>query len=127
MFRAVYRQNKQSQVRILNEQVRLIAGDNDGLIPGMAKKKKENINIFCNRRIADAFRKVAEQYLGRLGLCHSAAMLLFMEADPRTQADYLNRVYRAELDEAVEKLLEEVRGEQRKRVLERDEKEKAKT
>ena len=80
------------------------------------KMSKENINVWVNRRIAQEFRKAAKSYFNRLGMCYGAAMLMFLEANPKTQGEYLKRVFHAEIDGEVEELLKEAAAEQRRRV-----------
>jgi hypothetical protein len=78
--------------------------------------KKENINIWVNRRLAEEFRRAAKGYFNRLGMCFGAAMLMFLEADPTTQGQYLKRVFDADVDGEVEQLLEAAKAEQRRRI-----------
>ncbi len=61
-----------------------------------------------------AFERVASAYGHgkQKGLVLSAAMLHFLEADPRDQAACVEAVMRAELDRGVAKLLREVRRRQ---------------
>lgn len=81
---------------------------------------KQNINVFVNKRIAEEFRRAAQGYFNRVGMCFGAAMLMFLEADPQTQGEYLTRVFKAEIEGEVEKILKAARGEQARRIKLRD-------
>jgi hypothetical protein len=84
--------------------------------------KKENVNIWVNRRLAQEFRKAAKAYFNRLGMCYGAAMLMFLEADPATQGEYLKRVFHADVDDEVEEVLSAVKIEQSRRITSRNSK-----
>ena len=86
----------------------------------MPPRSKQNVNFFVHGAIAKRFREAARTHPGRLGTCFSAAMIMFLEADPRTQGEYIKRVIDAEVDDEVEQTLEAVRAEQSKRVRSRD-------
>src|ERR1700730_5450586 len=78
--------------------------------------KKENINVWVNRRLAQEFRQAAKGYFNRLGMCFGAAMLMFLEADPATQGDYLKRAFHADVDDEVEEMLKAAKAEQHRRI-----------
>lgn len=82
--------------------------------------KKENINVWVNRRLAQEFRKAAKGYFNRLGMCFGASMLMFLEADPKTQGEYLKRVFHADVDDEVQQLLSAAKMEQRRRIAARE-------
>ena len=84
--------------------------------------KKENINVWVDRRLATAFRNAAKGYFNRLGMCFGASMLMFLEADPQTQGEYLKRVFQAEIDDEVTELLEAASAEQNRRTKARGKK-----
>src|SRR5439155_8628060 len=54
----------------------------------------------------------------------AAAMLQFIESDPKVQADLLTRCFQAEIHEAMEDLIEQAKAEQVKRIKHREAKEK---
>lgn len=83
---------------------------------------RHNINVSTNPQIAAAFREMASHYSNRLGLCLTASMVMFMEADPRVQAEYLTKVLQAELKDEMDVLLKEVRGAQFRKVQAADQK-----
>jgi hypothetical protein len=86
----------------------------------MAKSaKKLNINVFVDRALGEAFRHAADHYNGRLGMCFSAAMLMWLETDPDVQAKYLMRVFDAELKHGVAAAVDEARREQQHRIVQR--------
>ena len=78
--------------------------------------KKENLNVWVDRRLATAFRDAARGYFNRLGMCFGASMLMFLEADPATQGDYLKRVFQAEIDDEVSELLDSAKTTQRRKI-----------
>lgn len=82
--------------------------------------KKLNINVFVDRALGDAFRHAADHYNGRLGMCFSAAMLMWLETDPDLQGKYLARVFDAELKSGVAAAITEAKREQRKRIERRE-------
>jgi hypothetical protein len=88
----------------------------------MAGKTKFNVAVDSN--IEGRFREVADTYGGQLGRCLAAAMLQFLESDPKVQADLLTRCFQAEIHEAMETLVEEAKAEQVKRIKNREAKER---
>jgi hypothetical protein len=88
----------------------------------MAGKTKFNVAVDTN--IEEKFRAVAETYGGQLGRCLAAAMLQFLESDPKAQADLLTRCFQAEIHDGMEKLVEEAKAEQVKRIKTREAKER---
>jgi DNA repair exonuclease SbcCD ATPase subunit len=83
-------------------------------------RRSENMNMYVHRGIAKAFRGAAAQYDGRIGLCASAALLMFLESDPKIQGEYISRVFQLDLKDQVEDALREVKEEQARRVEERE-------
>jgi antitoxin component of RelBE/YafQ-DinJ toxin-antitoxin module len=83
--------------------------------------KKQNINVYVDRRLAEQFRQAAQGYFGRLGMCFSAAMLMFLEADPRSQGEYLTKVFKAEVEDEVQAIVEAAKAEQHRRIAAREE------
>ena len=82
--------------------------------------KKLNINVFVDRTLGETFRDAAEHYNGRLGMCFSAAMLMWLETDPNEQVKYLARVFDAELRNGVASAVAEAKREQLKRIVRRE-------
>jgi hypothetical protein len=82
--------------------------------------RKLNINVFVDRALGEAFRHAADHYNGRLGMCFSAAMLMWLETDPDVQAKYLARVFDAELKTGVAAAVMEAKGRQLKRIVRRE-------
>lgn len=74
--------------------------------------QKETINVNTHPAIAKQFRELAKNYDGRIGMCLSAAMVMFMQADPEAQGDFLKRVFEAQIRDEVESLLQKIRDEQ---------------
>ena len=87
----------------------------------MAKVK---FNVAVDENIEKRFRDIAETYDGQLGRCLAAAMLAFLEMDPKQQADLLTRCFQAEIQGAMETLVEQAKSEQVKRIKSREAKER---
>ena len=85
---------------------------------------KAKFNVAVHRLIEERFREIADGYGGQLGRCLAAAMLQFIESDPKVQADLLTRCFQAEIHEAMEDLIEQAKAEQVKRIKHREAKEK---
>ena len=81
---------------------------------------KINVNFAVDPRLAERFREAAKPYLGRLSSCFSAAMAMWLAADPEEQGRWLKRVYEAEVDDQVLQMLEELRAEQMHKVRRHD-------
>ncbi len=80
---------------------------------------KVNVNFAADPQLVARFREATRQYLGRLGTCFSAAMAMWLAADPQEQGLWLKRVYEAEIDKEVQSLIEEIRVEQAAKTKER--------
>lgn len=94
-------------------------------MPLMARK--ETINVYTDPAIAKQFRLTAEHYGGRVGMCLSAAMLAFLEMDPKRQGELIQRVFQAQLRDEVESLVEAVKAEQARRIEEGERQERGKS
>lgn len=86
---------------------------------GMAKAK---LNVHADVDLMDRFREQAQHYGGRLGLCSSAALLQWVESDPEVQAEYIRRVFDAELRDEMQSLVEAAKREQVARIEQRERK-----
>lgn len=86
----------------------------------MAMVPKVKFNVAVDPAIEQRFREIADGYGGQLGRCLAAAMLQFIETDPKAQAELLTRCFQAEIHEAMEKLVEEAKSEQVKRIKNRE-------
>lgn len=87
----------------------------------MAKIK---FNVMVDTAIEKRFREIADTFDGQLGRCLAAAMLGFMELDPKQQADLLTRCFQSEIQCAVEALVDQAKAEQVKRIKHREAKER---
>jgi hypothetical protein len=87
---------------------------------------KQTMNVYVDERVAAEFRKVAKVYYNRLGHCMTASMLMFLEADPQTQGDFIKRVFDSEVSGEVEQMLQAIKQEQARRVKARESTEKGK-
>jgi hypothetical protein len=85
---------------------------------------KVKFNVAVDGSIEKRFRDIAEGYEGQLGRCIAAAMLAFIEMDPKQQAELLTRCFQAEIHGSMEALVEQAKAEQVKRIKHREAKEK---
>lgn len=85
-----------------------------------AMPKNQNINLFVHLKVAKAFRDLADGFDKGIGVCATAAMMNFLQEDPRIQADWIARVLQLDLTEKAEDALVAIRQEQAKRSVERD-------
>jgi hypothetical protein len=83
-------------------------------------RRSENMNLYVNRHVAKIFRESAKRYDDRIGMCASAAFLMWLQADPVEQGEFLNRVFQLDLKDQVEDTLRAVKEEQARRVEERE-------
>ena len=89
-------------------------------------RAKQAVNFSVQRALADRFRDASKNYFGKLGLCFSAAMLMFLEADPQTQGKYIKKIFDAEVGDEMEATIEAAKEEQLKKIKSRDDGGKAK-
>lgn len=89
-------------------------------------KSKQGVNFSVHRDLADRFREATREYYGKLGLCFSAAMLMFLEADPQTQGQYIKKVFDAEVDDEIESAVQAAKEEQLKKIKAREDSTKPK-
>jgi hypothetical protein len=83
-------------------------------------KNKQGVNFSVHRDLADRFREATREYYGKLGLCFSAALLMFLEADPEVQGQYIKRVFDAETDDEVKAVIEQAKAVQLKTIKARE-------
>jgi hypothetical protein len=88
----------------------------------MAEKVKFNVSVDSN--IEGRFRQIAKGFDGQLGRCLAAAMLQFIETDPKVQAELLTRCFQAEIHESMVELVEAAKVEQVKRIKSREARER---
>jgi hypothetical protein len=84
--------------------------------------RKQAINFSVHPQLATQFREMTKSFYGKLGLCFSAAMLQFLETDPKAQAEFIRRVFEAELNDEVAEAVEAAKAEQTRRIKARDQK-----
>ena len=89
-----------------------------------ASSDKVKFNVMVHTSIERQFRQVADGYGGQLGRCLAAAMLQFIETDPKVQAELLTRCFQAEIGEQMQELVEQAKTEQAKRIKSREAKER---
>jgi hypothetical protein len=83
-------------------------------------RRKQTISFSIHPELADRFREATKEYYGKLGLCFSAGMLMWLEADPDVQAQYLKRVFEAEVNAEMLSVIEQAKAEQLKKVKTRE-------
>jgi hypothetical protein len=71
--------------------------------------EKEKLNVLADAWVAKRFRDAARSYDNRLGMCLSAAMLMFIKADPRTQGEFIRQVFDQQVREEVDSLVQAVK------------------
>ena len=89
-------------------------------------RRKQTISFSIHPALADRFRDATKEYYGKLGLCFSAGMLMWLEADPEVQADHLKRVFDAEIADEMLAVIEQAKAEQLKKIKAREDAPKGK-
>lgn len=87
-------------------------------------RKKRNLNLAIEPAFYDSFHRVALAYghVKQKGDVLAAALLMFVEADPVTQASYLKRIASARIDDGVTELVEEAKLNQARAIAARESK-----
>lgn len=85
-----------------------------------APKHKQVLNFSIDRHLAEQFRESMQTYHASLSQCYAAAMLMFLEADPETQGQYIKKVFEAELTSDVEAAVIAAKEEQLRRIKARE-------
>lgn len=78
--------------------------------------EKQTLSFRVSPVLAAKFREATAAYYGKTGLAFSAALLMFLEAEPEVQGAFMKRVFDAEVNREVETIVEAALAEQRKRV-----------
>jgi hypothetical protein len=89
-------------------------------------KNKQAVNFAVQRALVTRFRDMTKNYFGKLSLCFSAALLMFLEADPQTQAQYIKKVFDAEVNDEMDATLQAAKEEQMRKIRSREEPSKSK-
>jgi hypothetical protein len=98
----------------------LIAEGCTPIVTDEMARNKQGVNFSVQRDLAERFREVAKEYYGKLGLCFSAAMLMFLEADPQTQGEYIKKMFDAEVNDEVEGAIAAAKAGQLKKIKARE-------
>lgn len=85
----------------------------------MAQKRPVSFRI--HPVLADRFQESVGPYYGKLGSCFSAAILMFLEADPAVQGEYLKRIVDTEIDDEIEDMIAKAKAAQLKKIKAREE------
>ena len=88
--------------------------------------QKRPISFRVHPTLADQFQERVGPYYGKLGACFSAALLMFLEADPAVQGDYLKRIYDAEINDEIREMIAIAKAEQLKKIKAREDAPKGK-
>jgi len=72
--------------------------------------KKDNLNWWVPKPILDRFNEAVTRDHGKKGKWYGAvaAMMMYLEADEQTRADYRRRALQAQYDPGVEEILAEI-------------------
>lgn len=81
--------------------------------------EKQTLSFRVSPVLAAKFREATAAYYGKTGLAFSAALLMFLEAEPDVQASFMKRVFDAEVNQEVEMIVEAALAEQRKQIKKR--------
>src|SRR3954471_10912054 len=88
--------------------------------------QKRTVSFRLHPLIADRFTELTSAFYGKVGACFAAAILMFLEADPKTQGEFLKRIYDAEINDEVEDALATAKAGQLKKIKSREENTKGK-
>ena len=81
---------------------------------------KRNISFRISRILADRFHEAAKNYFGKMGICFSAAVLMWLEADPQTQGQYIKRIFDADVNDEIQAAIDAAKAEQLRRIRAKD-------
>ena len=62
-------------------------------------KKRETLTVNVPPLVAKRFRAAVEQFGGKIGLCVSAALAMFIRATPEEQRDMVQQIFTAQLND----------------------------
>ncbi|MEM1027368.1 MAG: hypothetical protein AAGJ38_04730 [Planctomycetota bacterium] len=85
-------------------------------------QRKPTLNLAIPEALLNEFNAVCRAYghNKQKGQVLSAALMMFMEADPRDQGRWVEEVVKADVAQGIDQLLERVRRQQGLRVAQRD-------
>lgn len=86
-----------------------------------APKHKQVVNFSVDRHLVERFRETADLLRVNLSECYSAAMLMYLEAHPETQGEFLKRIRDAEVAGGVEAAIAAAKEEQLKKIKKSEE------
>lgn len=82
--------------------------------------QKRTVSFRLHPILADRFQQLTSAFLGKVGTCFAAAILMFLEADPKTQGQYLKKIYDAEINDEVDDAIAAAKAEQLKKIKSRE-------
>lgn len=82
--------------------------------------QKRTVSFRLHPLLADRFTQLTSAFYGKVGACFAAAILMFLEADPKAQGEYLKRIYEAEINDEVEDAVDAAKAAQLKKIKSRE-------
>src|SRR2546421_12695352 len=82
--------------------------------------QKGTVSFRLHSELADRFNQATAAYLGKVGACFAASILMFLEADPKVQGEFLKRIYDAEINDEVEDAISAAKSAQLKKIKARE-------
>jgi len=80
-------------------------------------RHKEAITVQMDKRLAKELRSVAKAFGNRVGMVLAAGGLMFLRADPRTQAEAMEMVFSTEVRDRMQEVLNSVLEERREKTF----------
>ena len=88
--------------------------------------QKRTVSFRLHPLLAERFTQLTATFYGKVGACFAASILMFLEADPKAQGEYLKRVYEAEINDEVEDAITAAKAAQLKKIKSREDSAKGK-
>ena len=82
--------------------------------------QKRTVSFRVHPLLADRFTGLTASFYGKVGACFAASILMFLEADPKTQGEYLKRIYDAEINDEVDDAITAAKAAQLKKIRSRE-------
>jgi hypothetical protein len=91
-----------------------------------AMAQKRAISFRLDPALAKRFQEATSPFFGKIGACFAASILMFLEADPKTQGEYVKKIYDAEISGDIEAAIQQAKSEQLKKIKSREDAPKSK-
>lgn len=82
--------------------------------------QKRTVSFRLHPALADRFQQATSPFYGKTGACFGAAVLMFLESDPKVQAEFVRRIYEAELKDEVEEAVAQAKRDQLEQIRSRE-------